>query len=316
MPPNTHSRSRIHKRPSAPAPSLQMFAGTASRTLAQQIASHCGQPLETLQVHRFSDGEVCPQLTSDVQGKHVCLIQATYPPATHLMELLLTIDAANRAHARTITAIVPYLGYMRQDRPRHVGSPVGAQLQAQLLQTAGLDHIITCDLHNPAIASFFDCPIEQVSHASIFLPYLQRLPRERLVFVAPDAGSQHRAQPYAQHFDTPLILSKKSRSAPNQVDTIEILGHVVGKDAVIIDDIVDTGATICQTAQKLRAQGARTVRACCTHPVLSGQAHELLANTALDEMVVADTIPLLQHSPKIKVCSVAPLLAQALLKMI
>ncbi|MEM9416860.1 MAG: ribose-phosphate diphosphokinase [Bacteroidota bacterium] len=291
---------------------LQLFAGTASQALGQSIADHLGQPLGVLTVRRFSDGELYPQLESPVEAAHVCLIQSTYPPADHLMELLLTIDAAHQAGARSITVVIPYLGYMRQDYAHHAGGPVGAQLQAKLLKAAGVDRLITCDLHAQHLVDFFDFPIQHLASAPVFIPYIQNLPLASLVFVAPDAGSEARAQQYAQHFGAPLVLCEKLKPVPNQVTAIQVQGEVQGADVLLIDDMVDTGRTICLAAQQLKAQGARTVWAFCTHPVLSGNAYSRLAGAELEALVVTDTIPLRQPSPKIKVHSFAPHIAQAL----
>lgn len=290
---------------------LRLFAGTASQALGQHIADQLGQPLNVLQVRRFSDGELYPQLGGSVSGAHVCLIQATYPPADHLVELLLTIDAAKRAGARCVTLVIPYLGYMRQDRVHHTGGPVGAQLQANLLAAAGADRLITCDLHAQHIVDFFAFPVEQLGSAPVFIPYIQSLQLSHLTFVAPDAGGLARAEQYAQYFGVPLVRCKKHRPAPNQT-VVQVPGEVQGTDALLIDDMVDTGRTICQAATQLKAQGARTVRAFCTHPVLSGDAYSQLAGAGLEELVVTDTIPLKQASPHIKVCSLAPLIAQTL----
>ena len=291
---------------------LQLFAGTASQALGQQIAVHYGRPLGGLQVRRFNDGELYPQLGSNVKDAHVCLIQATHPPAEHLVELLLTIDAAKRAGARCITVVIPYLGYMRQDSAHHAGGPIGAQLQAKLLAAAGADQLITCDLHTQPMVDYFAFPVEHLASTSVFIPYIHGLQLCHLTFVAPDAGSVARTKLYAQHFAAPLVLCRKSRPAPNQVTTVQVQGHVQGADAILIDDIVDTSSTICQAAKQLKAQGARTVRAFCTHPVLSGDAYSRLEGAALEEVVVTDTIPLKQPSHKIKVRSIAPLVAQAL----
>ena len=293
-------------------PITRLFAGTASQVLAQKIANECGQPLSHLQVQRFSDGELRPQLNAQIQGAHVGLIQATYPPADHLMELLLTIDAARRAGADYITAIIPYLGYMRQDWAHQVSSSVGAQLVARLLTSAGLNRLITCDLHAPHIVDFFESSAKHLTMASVFIPYIDSLQLAQLTFVAPDAGSQVRTQCYADHFQAPLVAVDKRRNAYNQVIAVQLQGNVQGADAVIIDDIVDTGSTICTVAAQLQSQGARTVRAFCTHPVLSGRAYELLASSALEEIVVSDTIPLRKSGSKLKVLSAATLLAQAL----
>lgn len=291
---------------------IQLYAGTASRALGQKIAEHLGQPLAVLQVRRFSDGELYPQLKGVAKGAHVCLIQSTYPPADHLMELLLMVDAARQAGASAVTVVAPYLGYMRQDRAHHAGGPIGAQLQARLLAAAGVDRLVTCELHAQHVVNFFDFPVEHLTSAPIFIPYIQSLQLPRLTFVAPDAGSVPSAKQYAQHFGAPLVLCNKLKAAPNHIAAIQVQGEVEGANAIIIDDIVDTGGTILLAAQQLKAQGARTVRAFCTHAVLSGDAHGRLASAGLAELVVTDTIPLRQADIKVKVCSVAPLIARSL----
>ena len=290
---------------------LRLFAGTASQALGQKIADQLGQPLDVLQVRRFSDGELYPQLEDNVSRAHVCLIQATHPPADHLVELLLTINAAKQAGARYVTLVIPYLGYMRQDRIHHTGGPLGAQLQANLLAAAGADRLITCELHAPHIVDFFAFPVKHLDSTPVFIPYIQSLQLPHLTFVAPDAGSVARAEQYAQYFGVPLVRCKKHRPAPNET-IVQVPSETKGIDALLIDDMVDTGRTICQTAIQLKAQGARTVRAFCTHPVLSGEAYSRLAGAGLEELVVTDTIPLKQASPNIKVCSLAPRIAQVL----
>lgn len=291
---------------------MQLYAGTASQALGKKIAEQLGQPLGIIPMHRFSDGELYPQFKGSVKGAHVCLIQSTYPPADHLMELLLTIDAAKQAGASAVTVVAPYLGYMRQDRAHHTGGSIGAQLQANLLAAAGAGRLITCDLHAQHIVDFFDFPVAHLTSAPVFIPYIQSLQLSRLTFVAPDSGSVARTKQYAQYFGVPLVLCKKRKAGPNQVADIQVQGEVGGTDAIIIDDMVDTGGTICLAAQHLKAQGARTVLAFCTHAVLSGYAHSRLASAGLDELVVTDAIPLRQDFPQVKVCSVAPFIARAL----
>jgi len=295
-------------------PSTQFFAGTASQALAQKIVHSLGQPLRTLHVQRFSDGELRPQLDEKVQGAPVCLIQATYPPAEHLVELLLTIDAAQRAGATHITAIVPYLAYARQDERGPNGSAVAAPLVVQLLAAAGLDRLLTCELHSPHVLGAFQGKAEHVTLAPVFMSYLGTLPQQQLVIVAPDAGGVTRARAYADHWQVPLIIADKVRNRHHQVVAVHLSGTVQDAEAVIIDDIVDTGSTLSAVAVQLRAQGARTVRACCAHPVLSGSAHDWLADAPLEEVVVTDTIPLQRPCTKIKVLSAATLLGQAFSK--
>ncbi|MEL6606922.1 MAG: ribose-phosphate diphosphokinase [Bacteroidota bacterium] len=295
---------------------LQLYAGTASQALGQEIAEYLGQSLGVMQMRRFSDGELYPQFEGSVKGKHVCLVQSTYPPADHLMELLLTIDAARQAGASYMTAIIPYLGYMRQDRAHHVGGAIGAQLQARLLAAAGVDRLITCDLHAPHIVGFFDFPVHHLAGFPVFMPVIQSLQLPQLTFVAPDEGSLARTKQYAAHLGAPLVRCKKLKAAPNQVTTIQVQGEVKDADVVLIDDIVDTGRTICLAAQRLKAQGARTVRAFCTHAVLSGDAHARLAEADLEALVVTDTIPLQKPVSYIQVYSLAPLIARTLRQII
>jgi ribose-phosphate pyrophosphokinase len=293
-------------------PLFHLFTGTASEALAHKISVHCGYPLGKVQLQRFTDGELRPLLNRNVQDAHVCLIQATHPPAEHMMELLLTIDAAKQAGARCVTVVVPYLGYMRQDALHHPGGPIGARLQANLLAAAGADRLMTCDLHAQHIMGFFTFPVEQLSSLPVFVPYITHLKLPRLTFVAPDRGGVARAQRYATHFDAPLLLCTKQKQQPQGVMTVAVQGDVEGMDAVIIDDIVDTGGTICQAAAQLKAEGARTVRTCCTHPLLSGDAYQRLEASVLEEVVVTDTIPLRHVSAKLRVCSVAAVFGDAL----
>ena len=294
---------------------IQLYAGTASQALGQKVAGQLGQPLGAIQTHRFSDGELYPQFKDSVEGAHVCLVQSTHPPADHLAELLLMVDAARQAGASYITAVIPYLGYMRQDRVHHAGGPVGAQLQARLLGVAGIDQLITCELHASHIINFFDFSVRHLASAPVFIPYIEHLQLPQLTFVAPDAGSVTRAQQYAEHFGAPLVQCNKFKVAPNQIANVQIQGNAEGTDAIIIDDIIDTGSTICWAARQLRAQGARTVRAFCTHAVLSGDAYARLREAGLEVLVVTDTIPLRKPAPQIQVCSLAPLIAQALQRL-
>ena len=291
---------------------ITLLVGTASQALGQAIATRWGQSLGVLKVHQFSDGELYPQLEGSVQGTHVVLIQATYAPAEHCMELLLTVDAAKRAGAYYVTVVVPYLGYARQDCAHQVGGPIGARLHAKLLAAVDVDRVITCDLHSRQIVGFFDCPVVHLDSTPIFMSHIRHLQLPRPIFVAPDAGGVSRASIYAQHFDAPLVLCDKQKSQPNQVAAVHVQGDVQGADAILIDDIVDTGGTICKVAAQLKVQGARTVRAFCTHPVLSGPAYSHLEASVLEAVVVTDTIPLQRNSSKLRVCTMAPLFVDAL----
>jgi ribose-phosphate pyrophosphokinase len=290
---------------------IQLFAGSASQDLAIKIATICGHSLGNLQLQRFSDGELYPIIGSAIQNRHVCLIQATYPPADHLMELLLTIDAAKRAGAQCITVLIPYLGYSRQDCVYHSGGSYGAKLQANLLAAAGADRLITCDLHAQQIVGFFDLSVTHLASTAVFIAYIHGLQLSNLTFATPDLGGIARAKRYAHHFHAPLVVCDKDRASANEVSAVHVHGTVQDKNVIIIDDIVDTGSTICKAAEQLKVQGALTVRALCTHPVLSGNAYKRLEASVLEEVLVTDTIPLQQSSNKIKVCTIAPLFAEA-----
>lgn len=291
---------------------IQLYAGTASQALGQRVAEQLSQPLSTIQTHRFSDGELYAKLKPSVEGAHVCLIQATYPPTDHLMELLLAIDAAKQAGAHLVTVVAPYLGYARQDRLHHRGGSVGGLLQAKLLKSAGLDRLITCELHSQRLTASFDFPWLHLSSLPTFLTYIKQLQLPRLTFVAPDRGGEARARAYAQHFESPLICCNKLKEHPHQATAIQVQGEVKGADAIIIDDIIDTGRTVYLVTQQLKAQGARTVRAFCTHALFSGDVHTQLLQAGLEEIVVTDTVPLKQPSRHIQVHSMAPIIAQSL----
>lgn len=290
----------------------RLFAGTASQVLGKRIATACGQHLESLKLQRFSDGELYPVFQEPIQEAQVVLIQATYPPAEHIMELLLMIDAAKRAGACQVIVLAPYLGYMRQDKAHNAGGPIGARLQANLLITAGADRLLTCDPHTEKLSSFFNGPVDQLTSSSVFIPYINKLVLEKLVFAAPDAGGMVRAECYAQHFGTDLVVCNKQRPMPNEVGEVHVIGNVKGSDVILVDDIVDTGHTLCRAAEQLMVQGARSIRAFCTHPILSDLAYQNLEASVLEELVVTDTIPLKQASSKISLVSMATPFAKAI----
>ena len=291
---------------------IRLFAGTASQVLGTRIATACGQYLCSLKLQRFSDGELYPVFEEPIQGAQVVLIQATYPPAEHIMELLLMIDAAKRAGACQVIVVAPYLGYMRQDKAYDAGGPIGARLQANLLITAGADRLLTCDSHTEKLDSFFNGPVGQLTSSPVFIPYINKLALEKFVFAAPDAGGMARAERYAQHFGTDLVVCNKQRPTPNEVAQVHVTGNVKGADVILVDDIVDTGHTLCRAAEQLKVQGARSVRAFCTHPILSGFAYQNLEASVLEELVVTDTIPLKQANSKISLVSMAIPFAQAI----
>ncbi len=291
---------------------VKIFSGNATPNLATSIAQSFGQPLSRQQIRHFSDGEISPKLQESMYGTHAFFVQSTLAPSDHLMTLLLMIDAAKSAGAAKITAIVPYFGYARQDRKDQPGVSIAAKLKAQLLMTAGIDHLITLDLHSPQIQGFFDCPVEHLEGTRVFQPYLTQLQLKNLVFAAPDIGSVQKARTYAQYFQAPMVVCEKQRSAANQIKTMQLIGHVRGADVVLIDDIIDTGGTICKAAALLKAQGARSVRVCCTHPVFSQNAIKNLLQATFDEIIVTDTIPQAIQHPKIKILTVAHIFAQAM----
>ncbi|GIV24235.1 MAG: ribose-phosphate pyrophosphokinase [Bacteroidia bacterium] len=291
---------------------VKLFAGSASLSFAEKVAQQYGQSLGKLTLHRFSDGEMMPKYEESIRGAHVCLIQSTAAPADNLMELLLLIDAARRASAETITAVIPYYGYARQDRKEEGRVSIGAKLVANLLQAAGASRIVTMDLHAGQIQGFFDIPLDNLEASVVHIPYVQKLGLEPLVIVSPDAGGTARARKYARHLHADLALVDKYRAQANQVHSMRLIGEVRGKHALIVDDLVDTAGTLVKAATLLMEEGALSVRACVTHPVLSGPAYERIATSPLAELIVTDTLPLRQGLDKITVLSVASIFAQAL----
>lgn len=296
----------------SPDTPVKLFAGSASRSFAEKVAQHYGQPLGLLTLHRFSDGEMQPKYEESIRGAHVCLIQSTNAPADNLMELLLLIDAARRASAETITVVIPYFGYARQDRKEEGRVSIGAKLIANLLQAAGASRIVTMDLHAGQIQGFFDIPLDNLEASVVHIPYVQSLELEPLVIVSPDAGGTARARRYARRLHAELAVVDKYRSQANEVHSMRLIGDVRGKHALIVDDLVDTAGTLVRAAELILEGGAKSVRACVTHPVLSGAAYERIAASPITELIVTDTLPLRQPSEKITVLSVAPVFAQAL----
>ncbi len=290
---------------------MPIFAGSASRALGLAVTGLLGETLGQSRLQRFADGELCPVLQTPVQGLPVTIIQSTYPPAEHLLELLLMIDAAKQAGANQVNVVIPYGGYMRQDRIYESGSPLGAKLQASLLVAAGADKLIICDPHT-SLTNWTDLPVIQLSSEPVFMPYLAQLKLQPMVFVAPDLGAIPRVQNYAHHFGVDWVACHKQRVKPNEVATIQVEGAVKEAHAVLMDDIIDTGQTICLAAEQLRKQGARSVWAFCTHALLSGQAYQRLNDSCLESLVVTDTIPLKKDHQKIKIGSLAGPIAQGI----
>ncbi|MCB0569709.1 MAG: ribose-phosphate pyrophosphokinase [Phaeodactylibacter sp.] len=291
---------------------VKLFSGTTSAYLAERIADHYGHPLGDIKVHRFSDGEMQPVINESVRGAYVFFIQSTFPPTENLMELLLMIDAAKRASAGYITAVIPYFGYARQDRKDKPRVPISAKLIANLLEAAGADRIMTMDFHADQIQGFFDIPVDHLKSEAIYIPYLQELNLDNIIFASPDVGGTKRARTYSKHFRKNLVICDKYRKRANEVAEMTVIGDVKDADVILVDDLVDTAGTLCRAAKVLIEKGARSVRAMCTHPVLSGDAYDKIENSMLDELIVCDTIPLRQESSKIKVLSTAKLFSRAI----
>jgi ribose-phosphate pyrophosphokinase len=293
-------------------PSVKIFSGTGSQELAQKIAQRFGAPIGKVNIQRFSDGEIQPVFLESVRGDYVFLVQSTFAPTDNLMELLLMIDAAKRASAYKIIAVIPYYGYARQDRKDKPRVAIGSKLIATLLESAGANRVITMDLHAPQIQAFFDVPVDHLDSSAIFIPYINDLKLQNLAFAAPDVGSTNRVREIASYFNAEMVICDKHRKRANEIASMVVIGDVTGKDIILVDDICDTGGTLAKAAGLLKEKGARSVRAMITHPVLSGNAYENIENSVLEELVVCDTIPLKQESAKIKVISVADLFAIAI----
>src|SRR3982750_321767 len=292
--------------------SAKIFAGTSSKELTNDICKQYGTKQGNIHIQKFSDGEISPTFLESIRGDFVFLVQSTYSPADNLMELLLMIDAANRASAYKVIAVVPYYGYGRQDRKDKPRVAIGSKLIATLLEAAGADRVITMDLHAPQIQAFFDIPVDHLDSSAIFIPYIEQLKLENLTFAAPDVGSTNRVREIASYFSADMVICDKHRKRANEIASMVVIGEVTGKDIVLIDDICDTGGTLAKAAKLLKDKGARSVRALCTHPILSGNAYENIDKSILEELVVCDTIPLRRESEKIKVISVADLFAIAI----
>lgn len=294
----------------------KIFSGSASTYLAEKIVAQFGQKLGNLNVLRFSDGEFQVSFEETVRGANVFLIQSTFPPTDNLFELLLMIDAARRASAKQIIAVLPYFGFARQDRKDQPRVAIGSKLVANMLTAAGVDRIMTMDLHADQIQGFFDVPVDHLFGSSIFLDYIQNLNLPNLTMAAPDMGGSKRANAYAKHLKCDIVICYKQRSKANVVDSITAIGDIEGKDIVLVDDICDTAGTLTKAANMMIEKGANSVRAVITHPVLSGKAYELIENSKITELIVTDTIPLKRESSKIKVLSVADLFADVFHKVI
>jgi len=272
--------------------SAKIFSGTATRYLAEKIAASSGERLGEVSVARFSDGEFQPSFEETVRGQLVFVVQSTFPPSDNLFELLLMVDAAKRASAKRIVAVMPYFGFARQDRKDKPRVSIGAKLVANMLTAAGVDRIMTMDLHADQIQGFFEVPVDHLFASSIFLPYIKELGLKDLIMAAPDTGGTKRANAYAKHLSCDMAICYKQRKVANQIESMTVIGDVAGKNVVLVDDMVDTAGTLTKAADMMMEQGAASVRAVCTHAVLSGDAYDRINKSALTELIVSDTIPL------------------------
>lgn len=291
---------------------VKLFAGSGSKELSEHIATSYGQPLGDVVLSRFSDGEFQPHFNESIRGCDVFLIQSTHQPTDNLMELLMMIDAARRASAHYIIAVIPYFGLARQDRKDKPRVAIGSKLVANLLVAAGINRIMTMDLHAAQIQAFFDVPVDHLDASIIFVPYIKSLGLGNLTIASPDMGGSYRARSFAKFFNAEVVICDKRRKRANEIESMTIIGDVTGQDIVLIDDICDTAGTLAKAAGLIMERGAKSVRAVCTHPVLSGKAYETIENSALTELIVTDTIPLKQSSPKIRVLTTAELFAKAI----
>jgi ribose-phosphate pyrophosphokinase len=293
----------------------KIFACRQSTVLAEKIAKEYNTTLGKVKTTYFSDGEFQPAFEESVRGRRIFIIGSTFPNADNLMEMLLMLDAAKRASARHITAVMPYFGWARQDRKDKPRVAIGAKLVANLLQSAGATRIMTMDLHADQIQGFFEKPVDHLFASTIFMPYIKSLKLDNLTMASPDMGGSKRAYAYSKHLHSDVVICYKQRKKANEISLMELIGDVQGKNVILIDDMIDTGGTLAHAANLMIERGAISVRAICTHPILSGDAYEKIENSGLTELIVSDTIPLKKETSKIKVVSCAPLFADVMHKV-
>ena len=293
----------------------KIFASANSMVLAKSIANAYGIELGNVITSTYSDGEFQPSYEESIRGTRIFIIASTNPGPENLMELLLMLDAAKRASARHITAVIPYFGWARQDRKDKPRVPIAAKLVAKMLETAGATRIITMDLHADQIQGFFEKPVDHMFASTIFLPYLRDLNLDNLTIASPDMGGSKRAYAYSKALESDVVICYKQRAKANVISHMELIGDVSGKNVVLVDDMVDTAGTLTKAADLMMERGALSVRAICTHPILSGSAYERLENSKLEELIVTDSIPVSQESPKIRVLSCADLFADVMTKV-
>ena len=294
------------------SPQIKVFSGTNSRYMAEEICKELGIELGKMNIQYFADGEFEVCFEESIRGCEVYLVQSTFPNSDNLMELLLMIDAAKRASAKSVIAVMPYFGWARQDRKDKPRVSIAAKLVADLLSTAGIDRLITMDLHADQIQGFFNVPVDHLYASSCFIPYIQSLNLKDLVIASPDVGGAKLANSYAKYLNTPLVLCHKQRAKANVVETMTIIGDVEDKDVIIVDDMVDTAGTICKAAQLMIDNGARSVRALASHAIMSDPASERVQNSPLTEMIFTNSIPYTKDCTKCNILSVAPLFADTI----
>ncbi|WP_339623480.1 ribose-phosphate pyrophosphokinase [uncultured Winogradskyella sp.] len=290
----------------------KIFTCSQSQYLAEQIATAYGVKLGNVITSTYSDGEFQPSYEESIRGKRIFIIGSTHPGPENLMEMLLMIDAAKRASARHITAVMPYFGWARQDRKDKPRVPIAAKLVAKMLEVAGATRIITMDLHADQIQGFFEKPVDHLFASTVFLPYLKSLNLSDLTIASPDMGGSKRAYAYSKALESDVVICYKQRAKANVISHMELIGDVTGKNVVLVDDMVDTAGTLTKAADLMMERGAKSVRAICTHPILSGSAYERLENSKLEELIVTDSIPLKQKSKKLRVLSCADLFADVM----